>query len=316
MSDATFRHVLAPDLAGLVSSADDLRHRAPPGERMRDSLFWQVSMPDEKLCMQAYFFCTGSGKAGYNMCLWGEGLDSPIMHFHGGEVADDNDFSDFTFGALSIQQQPAAGRSRVRYDKDGFGLDLQFDALHDAFSYFANEDGLPDWFAANRVEQSGRLAGFVRIGDRRVSLDGRVGHRDHSWGLRDWRMPHHWKWLTAYTPDGETTLNAWIWYARGEHGIAGYVARGGTVHPIRAIREKTRYDADMIQQALSMQIDYGQVAPLDLHMQTFAAMQFPSTDKNPSVITEAGCAATIDGIPAAGQYETQWQASYYRYLKN
>lgn len=315
MSAPIFRHKLAPQLAELVSPVDDLRHRPVADGGMRDSLFWQVSLPDEKLCLQAYFFCTGSGNAGYNMCLWGAGLAKPVMHFHMGKVDAANDFSDLAFGALALTQSPDEGSSHLRYDRDGLSVDLRFQALHDAFSYHANDDGLPDWFATNRIEQSGTLAGMIRLGDRQVSLDGRVGHRDHSWGLRDWRVPHHWKWLSAYTPDGATALNAWIWYARGEHGVAGYVARDGEVHPIKGIREKTTYDDGMIQQALSMSIDYGAAAPLALEMETFAHMQFPATEKNPSVITEAGCAATIDGVPAAGQYETQWQGSYYDQLK-
>lgn len=315
MSVPTFLHTLDPSLSALIKPEDDLRHRPTPGGKMRDSLFWQVSMPDEGLCLQAYFFCTDTGNGGYNMCLWGTELEHPLMHFYSGTIEDENNFSEIAFGALKIKQNPIKNTAHVRYEHDGLKIDYHFEGLHSAFSYLANDEGLPEWFATNRIEQSGKLKGSIEVNGRRISLDGRTGHRDHSWGPRDWGMPHHWKWLTAYTPNGETTLNAWVWFAGGERGIAGYVARDGKVYPIQAITEKTHYDTEMIQSVLDMSIDYGAETPLALRMDTFAAMQFPKSKKNSNVITEAGCRAVIDGVEAAGQYETQWQTSYYEYLK-
>ena len=41
---------------------DDLRHRPVAGERTRDSLFWQLTMPEHELGMQVYLYLTGTGK--------------------------------------------------------------------------------------------------------------------------------------------------------------------------------------------------------------------------------------------------------------
>ncbi|BBZ74822.1 hypothetical protein MANY_01590 [Mycolicibacterium anyangense] len=64
------------------------------------------------------------------------------------------------------------------------------------------------------MEQTGRLRGHITVGSRRVELDG-LGHRDHSWGVRDWAVPQHWKWFVVYTPAG-FAVNGWIWIAKGE----------------------------------------------------------------------------------------------------
>jgi len=314
MTLSHFRHRLAPELAAVVSLSDDLRHSPPEGGRMRDSLFWQVSLPDEGLCMQAYFYCTGSGKAGYNMCLWGTDLEKPVLHFHQGDVGTETDFSDLTFNNLKIRLYPDDARSSLRYAHKNFELHLDFTGLHDGFSYHANNEGLPEWFAVNRIEQSGLLSGHIQIGERRVSLDGRIGHRDHSWGLRDWRMPVHWKWLSAYTPGAETALNLWIWQAKGEQGIAGYIAKDGVVHPVTSITEKTSYDEKMIHQKGVFDISYGEGQTTRLELTYFSHIQFAATPQNPNVITEVGCAALIDGVAGAGQYETQWFAPYYEQL--
>ena len=52
----------APEHSGL-GPADDLRHRPVAGERTRDSLFWELVMPEEELGMQVYLYLTGSGKS-------------------------------------------------------------------------------------------------------------------------------------------------------------------------------------------------------------------------------------------------------------
>lgn len=311
-----FKHHLEAKFADLVSPQDDLRHRPEPGGRMRDSLFWQVSLPDEALCLQIYLFCTEAGSAGYNVCLWGAALARPLTFFHLEEIGVEPDFSDVRLGGLHVVQDVASGTAHVRFAQEGLAIDYRFAPLHAAFSYHANADGLPSWFALNRIEQSGVLSGFVEAGGRRVALEGRIGHRDHSWGLRDWGMPQHWKWLAAYAPEGETLVNAWIWFAGGERGVAGYVARQGVVRPIRAIAEKTLYDAEMIQQSLEMRIDDGSETPLNLRLESFATLRFPSTKRNPAVITEAGCRAWLNGVSGAGQYETQWQADYLTYLQS
>lgn len=315
MSEARYLHKLDPALAMLARPEDDLRHRPAPGGQMRDSLFWQVSMAEEKLCLQVYFFATEDGNAGCNICLWGEGVDPAVVDFHSGSIPDDCDFSAIDLAGLVVRQDIAAQRSTLSYEGARLKLDFSFSALHEAFSYHANADGLPGWMATNRIEQSGILQGWVEIDGRRVSLDGRVGHRDHSWGLREWAMPQHWKWLAAYTPDGTIAMNGWIWIAGGERGVAGYVARDGKVSPITAIRDRTEYDAEMMQQSAILSIDYGAAQPLELRLETFSAIRFPSSKRNPITITEAGCAATLDGIAGSGQFETHWPTPYLDYLR-
>jgi hypothetical protein len=89
--------------------------------------------------------------------------------------------------------------AEVSYASEKIRLEYRFEGIHDAFSYRSSPDGLPSWFAANRLEQTGRVSGFLEVGARRIEWDRRMGHRDHSWGTRDWGAPHHWKWFVAYT---------------------------------------------------------------------------------------------------------------------
>jgi hypothetical protein len=300
------------DLSSFLAPTDDLRHRPAPGNRMRDSLFWEVVIPDEDFGMQIYLYLTGSGRAGYNVVVWGSDPEAHRVVLGSGTVPDSADLDHFELDGLTVDQADPLREASVRYRGDDLAIELDFSALHPAFSYHANPDGLPVWFAANRMEQSGRVRGAVVVGPRRVELD-HIGHRDHSWGVRDWNVPQHWKWFVAYTPDG-TSVNGWIWIAKGEWGFGGYVARNGNTVPIATIEQHADYDEQMNQQRLTATVIDTAGGHTEVTLDAFGVVQLPSHDPMATVIREAACRATIDGIAGAGQFETHWAGSYLSHL--
>lgn len=295
---------------------DDLRHRAAePEGKTRDSLFWQMVMPEMKTAFQCYLYVNGNGKAGFNLIVWGEARKPEVLELVNGEVPASMDFDDFRLGGLQVRQPADQTTAQVTYQGNGISLDYNFAAFHAPFSYRSNPDGLPDWFAQNRLEQSGRVRGHLAWGDRRIDFD-RVGHRDHSWGTRLWQVPQHWKWLVAYTADGSRTVNAWIWQARGDWGIGGYVARDGELVPIASVaRQKTILRADMSQESIDIELIDVRGGRCHLTLQRFGLVKLPTGGRFATMIMEAGCHATIDGHPAAGQFECQWPVPYLDNLK-
>jgi hypothetical protein len=293
--------------------ADDLRHWPAPGGRMRDSLFWEVVVPEERIGLQVYLYLTDRGRTGYNVVVWGaDAAEALAVKMSTGEVGRAADLDAFGFDGLVVTQPQLRQTSTVRFSRDELSLALDFEAIHDAFSYHANPDGLPEWFAVNRLEQTGRVSGYVEFGDRRIEFD-QLGHRDHSWGVRDWGVPQHWKWFVAYTPSGRA-LNGWIWIARGEWGFAGYVVDNGRTIPVRTIEHNAKYDDRMRQ--LRLEADLLDVSGGRTHlvMDSFGTVELPSHDPMATVIIEAACTAVIDGESGAGQFETHWQGTYLDYL--
>lgn len=288
---------------------DDLRHRPAPGGKARDSLFWQLMMPERDLGFQCYLYLTGDGKAGFNLILWGKERRPHVIELVQGEVPPEMDFDDFRLEGLEVRQ-PADQRSAlVRYESETVRLEYQFDGIHDPFSYRSNPDGLPRWFAHNRLEQSGWVKGFIEWNGKRVAFD-RIGHRDHSWGVRHWQVPQHWKWLVAYTPDASRVVNAWIWQARGTSGVGGYVIRDGELLPIAHVDQRAEYDDDMMQRRIAMTITDIRGGTCELKMERFGLVKLPTGGRFATMITEAACNAEIDGRPAAGQFECQWPKAY------
>jgi hypothetical protein len=289
---------------------DDLRHRAPAGQRMRDSLFWNLIVPEEELALQVYTFVNHRGKAGYNVVVWGS--TEPIVLQHLSQVSDDADFDDWSLAGLEVRQPEVRHTAEVRFAGDGVRLEYDFEAIHEAFSYRQNPGGLPAWFARNRFEQAGRVTGVLEVAGRTLEFD-RIAHRDHSWGARDWGAPQHWKWLLAHTPSGRA-LNAFIWIARGEWGFNGYVLRDGEPVAIERIDHHASYDDGMDQTRLEASIVDVDGVTTDLTLDSFGAVRMPHDDPFGTVIIEAACRATIDGEAGGGQFETHWPLKYIDHL--
>lgn len=291
---------------------DYLRHAPDHTGRMRDSLFWETIFGEDRLGFQAYLYLTAKGKAGFNVILWGEGKPLGFDRTEG-DIPAEMDLDDFRLNGLVLQNTGVGAPARLAYDGERMKFDFTFTGAHDPFSYHDNPDGLPQWMAANRFEQGGRIAGWIEAKGKRFEFD-QPGHRDHSWGNRNWGMPQHWKWFCAYTPDGSVTLNGWIWIARGEIGYAGFVHRAGKTVPVATIRQKATYDPDMSQRRLDAVLVDVEGRETELVLERFGLVKLPTGDKIGTIIQEAACSATIDGVAGVGQFETHWHQAYLDHL--
>lgn len=292
---------------------DDLRHwPATPGGRMRDSLFWEMILPEEKLGMQVYLYVTSAGKTGYNAVVWGDEKEPLSLNLVSGSVPDSMDFDNFEFEGLRIKQPDLLRTCEVHFKRGNMELEYNFEAIHDPFSFKQSPDGLPPWFAINRMEQTGQVTGFLKVGDRRIDLN-RKGNRDHSWGIRNWGVPHHWKWFIAYTESGRAA-NGWMWIAKGEWGFAGYIVEDNVTIPVVDFTHRAEYNPDMTQKRLVADIVDIRGTVTHVEMDVYGVVQLPTNDKLGTVIYEGACDASIDGEAGAGQFETHWQSEYLNHL--
>jgi hypothetical protein len=279
---------------------------------MRDSLFWQTIFDEQKLGFQCYLYITASGRAGINVILWGKGEPLCLDRIEG-EAPRSMDLDDFRLKGLSLSCASIGSLAHLSYAGKNLRFEFTFEGAHPPFSYQDNPDGLPVWFAQNRYEQGGNVKGWIQTQDLRLEFN-QPGHRDQSWGNRNWGMPQHWKWFCAYTPDGMVRLNGWVWMARGEMGCAGFVCRDGQAVPIATIRQRATYDEAMGQrrlEAVLIDVEGGETV---LVLDRFGLVKLPTQDRLGTVLQEAACAGEIDGRPALGQFETHWRQAYIDHL--
>lgn len=138
--------------------------------------------PNEGLC-DAGFLLFRRGRLAYLYPKRDEAFIGPWDHW--------------TLGNLRYEMvEPLAGwRVTLQGDKRA-RADLSFHGVSPAYDYRDNAQTLPAAVADVHYEQAGRVRGTVTLRGQSIPVDA-VGHRDHSWGVRDWAGPANWKWITA-----------------------------------------------------------------------------------------------------------------------
>lgn len=293
-----------------LQASDDRRHRVAGGQRSRDSLFFNLIVPEEQLGLQVYAWVDQDGVAGRQVAVFGPERRPLALEVERKVEMGEADFDDWNVRGLRISHGEPLQTAEVRYASDRVGLVYDFDGLHEPFSYTRNPARCPSWMAEDRFEQAGTVRGELRIGERVVAFD-QVAHRDHSWGPRNWRLPQHWKWVVAQAPSG-VALNAMLWIARGEVGVNGYVLREGQPVALKDARWQAEYEADMTQRSLECTLyDEGGLSTA-LELERFASVRMPFGSD--TVVYEAACSASIDGELGSGQFEALWARSYVEHL--
>ena len=289
-----------------LSASDDLRHRPVDGSKGRDSLYFNLMLPELELGVFVYTWVDQAGVGGRLVTVWGRG-ERPLAFevVHGVDMGD-ADFDDWDIAGLRLRHPEPLRSAQVRFSSEPVELSYDFEGSHQAFEFSRNRGGCPQWMAVNRFEQTGRAFGRLRVGEREVAFD-RPAHRDHSWGRRNWKMPQHWKWIVAQTPSGQG-LNLFQWVVRGEIGTNGYVLRDGEPVGLLDARCRAVYDQDMTSRSLHATLWDERGGETELVLERFGTVALPVGSN--TVLNEAACRGSINGEPGWGQFEAQWPASY------
>ena len=292
---------------GFTAEAD-LEHDVSERPFGRESLFFVLPVPHEQLLGLAYAFKDGAtGTWGYIVGFAGAVGGEPLHLDVGAELPlEGEDLHDFRVGPLQIRQPEPLQTAEVRYERDGVRLEVDVEALHRPVSWHENPDGCAAWAADDRYEQSVRTRGTFAVAGRTVQFES-VGHRDHSWGPRDWRALQHWKWMNAATPDGSLSLHGWISNALGDVQVNGYVNRGGEVSPIVAASAQAELDDQLMHRHVTGSFTTEDGQTLELVADAVAGTSIPARHLR---MHEIACTATLDGRPAIAHIELGWPASY------
>jgi hypothetical protein len=116
-------------------------------------------------------------------------------------------------GPVSVLIEEPFRRVRVVVkEADGFDADLTFDARTEPYALrrgrLLDDQGALLWDQSHMI-QSGTFSGSYRKGRKAASVDGWLGQRDHSWGVRDHGRIPCWTWFAIQLPDG--MLGVWHW---------------------------------------------------------------------------------------------------------
>jgi hypothetical protein len=103
---------------------------------------------------------------------------------------------------------------------------------------------IPGILEQQHYEQSGIVKGTITFKDGTVrEIDG-FGHRDHSWGLRNWVNIDEWYWTSVQFENGDLALNCWLNIVNKKHYVHGFLSSEKQNIPLKKIEVQTQFQAD------------------------------------------------------------------------
>ncbi|HEV7536771.1 MAG TPA: hypothetical protein VGP90_14115 [Acidimicrobiia bacterium] len=280
-------------------------------EDYRESLAFLMPLPEEGLGVIGYTWVhaqgqDGQGRAGSMAVVYGPGVPEPVFDVADGIlVPDDMGFDKWQVGPMRLTMPEGMNGLHMAFDGARVKLEYEFDPINPSFAYLPNPGGCESWLADDRAEQAGRVTGRLEVGDRRVAIDGYV-HRDHSWGMRDWGGPQHWKWWNVMAPG--ISLHAMEIQAFGKTTLHGYVFREGTMSLLVGL--DADYELDHRFMHTSVTATFRDETGRATHVRTSQAADLAWPVSTRLTLHEASMRAEIDGQEATGYIEMAWSPDY------
>jgi hypothetical protein len=278
----------------------------------RESLAYLIPLPHLGLGVIYYTWVhaqgeNGRGRAGAMMVAYGPSLDEPIFDVTDGVFVDDAmTLVDWEVGPARMRLDPDMMGGRLRFDSDKLHLDVEFTGLNPSFGFVANRNGCPPWLATDRAEQGVRYRGTVTIGGTEHPVDD-YGHRDHSWGNRDWGGPTHWKWWNILGDDG-IAIHVMELQAFGTTTLHGYVQKDGVIGTVLTLDPKITFDERFMQTDIVATVTDDEGRSTEIHTWYGADLAWPVSEF--LTLHEASMFATVDGKPARAYMEIAWPPAY------
>ncbi|HUI02427.1 MAG TPA: hypothetical protein VLZ77_02715 [Acidimicrobiales bacterium] len=177
----------------------------------RESYFFVAHGPDVDTDVVVVAMASYPPRGTLDALVLGRVGGEPLFRHYQRPAGDDPQHS--TVGPVSVVVEEPFRRLRVEVDDaDGFDAQLAFEARTAPYGLrrgrLRHPDGSLLWDQSHMI-QSGAFTGTYRHGGRARTVDGWLGQRDHSWGVRDHGRIPLWSWFAVQLPDG--MLGVWHW---------------------------------------------------------------------------------------------------------
>jgi hypothetical protein len=273
-------------------------------------MVWNVLLPDTGHYAIGYITIKPSTETTRLLVVFGPDGD-PVIDIAADQPFDGEDLDAFTIAGMQVEQPERSRAMTVDYDGVRASLRYRFDAIHEPFDFARNADGCAPVAATNRFEQAGRISGTLSTGGEDIDF-ATTGHRDHSWGVRDYGAIQHWKWISAQAgPD--TAIHAMHTWFQGRQYTNGYVYRDGELSPIVNLRVDAEYDAEVMHRhaVFTLHDEAGRTTQAEAEFFAGGFLPFGGV-----VMAEAACRITIAGEEGIGAFEQGWPPAYLEHLRS
>lgn len=307
-----FDNQVLADQRLILDPVHDGRHVLRNEPKARESVPYLLNLPEEGLALFTYTWVNHASEAGAVLAIFGPGIgDQPIVDaLPDRPVPADMNLSDWKVGGLHMAQDLRFDRAHIDWKTDKIELDMNFEAMHPPYAYGSDERGCMPYTADDRIEQSGRAHGTLRLGERVITFD-TTGHRDHSWGTRDWAVFQHYKWVHAQAGK-DVAVHFWQVEALGRTELRGYVFKADRMALVTAVDFHFDYEGALHPTHFDATITDADGRTTTLKARTVSRFQlYP----DPAYcLNENACFGEIDGQPGVAWLELFFPEAYRKHI--
>ncbi|MHA1144539.1 MAG: DUF7064 domain-containing protein [Candidatus Helarchaeota archaeon] len=191
----------------------------------RESYYFNFMDPENDIyCVQTMGFIPHERRTHYFGILY---MDGKVKKFHANEVhfQDDEYFKmNPSDGVMSFNLLKPNEKWEISF-KIGRTRELKYEwmARFPVYVYPSGGWNVPDILDQRHYEQSGIVKGTITLRNNESRPVNGLGHRDHSWGVRNWAHIKEWVWISAQFPDW--AMNCWLNTIRGKQYLHGFISK-------------------------------------------------------------------------------------------
>jgi hypothetical protein len=135
-------------------------------------------------------------------------------------------FTDYAFTIKGLEYRIEGTDWKLRFDSKKISFNILFRPINKIFPYF--NDGPELFFSglgSQHYEQFGVFEGELQVNGIGFTIGPTFGHRDHSWGKRDWSWVDHYRLFCCAFSD-KFAFNLWEGRIQGRKFLKGYTFDG------------------------------------------------------------------------------------------
>lgn len=279
-------------------------------ENVRESLAYLLPLPELGFGVIVYTWVhaagwDGMGRAGSMSIVYGPGVEKTVSEVADGvPVPDSMGFDKWRVGAVEVLAQDLM-TTKLQFAGERIQLEYEFQGINPPFAYLPHPGGCPSWLADDRTEQGGRVVGTLVLDGVRHDFD-TFGHRDHSWGVRDWGGATHWKWWNLMATG--VSVHCMELQFAGRTTLHGYVHRDGVTSVLTGFDVDFDLDDQMMHTALNGTFTDEAGRITRAHTWRGADLHWPVSPH--LTLHEACMHAEIEGAPGVAYIEMAWPPAY------
>ncbi|MDD1779395.1 MAG: hypothetical protein LUQ65_14630 [Candidatus Helarchaeota archaeon] len=227
----------------MLNDKDEHLHTPKKVPLWRESYYFNVMDPKNKIfSVSTMGYMPTEGDSHFFSTLYVD--DKLYTHINYQKLKSANDFAENpSDGSQSFMIVKDLKEWKIRLKKRNFQLDYIWTGRFPVYEYPGGWQ-ISGVLEQQHYEQSGKVLGAVTFKDGTVRKIEGLGHRDHSWGLRNWVKINEWYWTSVQFENGEQALNCWLNVVNKKHYVHGFISSTKENIPITKIDVQTQYQAD------------------------------------------------------------------------